>query len=463
MISYYTKLPLREPYMTELELYEFTGKVREYSIYSDTPFFQSQGQDFFPLKEACSEVECISSEDGNHTIAEYMLSDGEGISLKYTFAIDRQQGQLVAYCKSALPNKLPDEANFLIQYAFFLLINSGRIGADQGLEVLTKPHILSTDNEQEIAKAILREKRFSLPLIFVSQTRAGNYQIDAELLAKKFMGLAHVVKSDGGESEKILSRETSGKSPYDGCIGLFFPNTGKSVYLTKNAIPRSELIMGISYQLRKDMRRNMVPDEECCAVLMRDRYAVKNSLLEEKIAVVKEENDAVYDTFGSELEQSIEREKRLRTKNTMLQNEVAALRRFIKSCTEIPLLTYHQEDDFYPGEIRDIIMDVLADASENLEDGTRRKDVIRKVLDANKFDGAQRERKRGIKNIFKKNKIFNHSMANDLEKYGLKVIRSNSHYTLKYYDMDKNVTVAKTPSDVRGFTNLAQTIIKKYF
>ena len=131
------------------------------------------------------------------------------------------------------------------------------------------------------------------------------------------------------------------------------------------------------------MRRNMVPDEECCAVLMRDRYAVKNSLLEEKIAVVKEENDAVYDTFGSELEQSIEREKRLRTKNTMLQNEVAALRRFIKSCTEIPLLTYHQEDDFYPGEIRDIIMDVLADASENLEDGTRRKDVIRKVLDAN--------------------------------------------------------------------------------
>lgn len=207
----------------------------------------------------------------------------------------------------------------------------------------------------------------------------------------------------------------------------------------------------------------MVPDEECCAVLMRDRYAAENSLLEEKIAVVKEENNAVYETFGSELDQSIEREKRLRTKNTALQNEVAALRGFIKSCTEIPLLTYQQEDDYYPGEIRDIIMDVLADASENLEDGTRRKDVIRKVLDANKFDGAQRERKCGIKKIFKRNKIFNHSMANDLEKYGLKVIRGNSHYTLKYYEMDKNVTVAKTPSDVRGFTNLAQTIIKKYF
>lgn len=463
MISYYTKLPLREPYMTEDELSEFAGRIREYSIFSNTPFFQAQGQDFFPSEEACSEVECISSENGNHTIAEYMLSDGEGISLKYTFVVDRRQAQLVAYCKSALPDKLPDEANFLMQYAFSLLINSGRIGFDKGLEVLDRPHILCSDNEREIAQAILREKRFFLPLIFVSQTKAGNYQIDAELLAKKFMGLAHVVKSDMGECEKILSRETSGKSPYDGCIGLFFPNTGKPVYLTKNSIPRSKLITEISYQIRKNMRRNVVPDEECCAVLMRDRYAAENSLLEEKIAVVKEENNAVYETFGSELDQSIERKKRLRTKNTALQNEVAALRGFIKSCTEIPLLTYQQEDDYYPGEIRDIIMDVLADASENLEDGTRRKDVIRKVLDANKFDGAQRERKCGIKKIFKRNKIFNHSMANDLEKYGLKVIRGNSHYTLKYYEMDKNVTVAKTPSDVRGFTNLAQTIIKKYF
>ena len=174
MISYYTKLPLREPYMTEDELSEFAGKIREYSIFSNTPFFQAQGQDFFPSEEACSEVECISSENGNHTIAEYMLSDGEGISLKYTFVVDRRQEQLVAYCKSALPDKLPDEANFLMQYAFSLLINSGRIGFDKGLEVLDRPHILCSDNEREIAQAILREKRFFLPLIFVSQTKAIN-------------------------------------------------------------------------------------------------------------------------------------------------------------------------------------------------------------------------------------------------------------------------------------------------
>lgn len=47
MISYYTKLPLREPYMTEDELYEFTGKVREYSIYNqcrrENPRFQPCG------------------------------------------------------------------------------------------------------------------------------------------------------------------------------------------------------------------------------------------------------------------------------------------------------------------------------------------------------------------------------------------------------------------------------------
>ena len=60
MISYYTKLPLREPYMTEDELSEFAGRIREYSIFSNTPFFQAQGQDFFPSEEACSEVECLS-------------------------------------------------------------------------------------------------------------------------------------------------------------------------------------------------------------------------------------------------------------------------------------------------------------------------------------------------------------------------------------------------------------------
>ena len=59
------------------------------------------------------------------------------------------------------------------------------------------------------------------------------------------------------------------------------------------------------------------------------------------------------------------------------------------------------EEDFYPEEVKDMVLGVLADALNNTEKGTRLYDVLEDILENNPYQHLSDERKQRVKNLFK--------------------------------------------------------------
>ena len=92
----------------------------------------------------------------------------------------------------------------------------------------------------------------------------------------------------------------------------------------------------------------------------------------------------------------------------------------------MPILYLGEEEEFYQGEIREMILDAIAEKLKNLGEKTRRWDALTDVLNANDYQNIRDERER-----------------------------------LTYYgDGRYKTTIAKTGSDWREGKNIASVILK---
>lgn len=118
-----------------------------------------------------------------------------------------------------------------------------------------------------------------------------------------------------------------------------------------------------------------------------------------------------------------------------------------------------QEEEFYPGEIKDMILSVLDDAARNGKKGSRRVDVMKDIVENNEYKHLCDERKIRIKKILKGYSRFTASIRQELAELGFKITEEGKHYKLTYYgDPRYWITVAKTPSDGRAGDNDALII-----
>ena len=120
------------------------------------------------------------------------------------------------------------------------------------------------------------------------------------------------------------------------------------------------------------------------------------------------------------------------------------------------------EEDFYQGEIRDIILTTIEEALSATENGTRKRDVLQDILDNNPCAHLSEERRQRVKNLFKGYKSLTGAMRQELQRLGIEITEEGKHYKLTYRgDPRYMVTVGKTPSDNRSGSNNAALINKK--
>ena len=126
-----------------------------------------------------------------------------------------------------------------------------------------------------------------------------------------------------------------------------------------------------------------------------------------------------------------------------------------------PLLLMGDEEDFYQGEIRDIVLGAIDDAFSTIESSTRRADVLGDVLENNPYRHLSDERKQKIKSLFKGYKSISGTMKQELADMGFELTEAGKHYKITYRgDQRYMVTVGKTPSDNRSGSNNAALINK---
>lgn len=164
----------------------------------------------------------------------------------------------------------------------------------------------------------------------------------------------------------------------------------------------------------------------------------------------------LYDKENNELKQRI----------VDLNNKIAILE---NSNTEIygdeGLIAPGNEKELYPGETKELLIDILKDARKNIKDKTRRADILDDLIKNNPVKEIPLNQSKKVKEALKGYSIANKALLKRLKELGLSAVKGNTHYKITYHGDARYVTyLASTGSDKNcGGQNLAHEIVSKCF
>ena len=363
-------------------------------------------------------------------------------------------------------------AYFSTPHFITLLIEKGFLAKDRDLPVLRTP-IAVTDVDLEMCKrAFTEDNGYRLPVVFVSRTAEDKFPLSITWLASRLKGAAHVLVEESAEScAEIRKFFKMGNEPF-GAVRIYYPlgtvrhKKFRFRSATGNEDVRLEKVIRhvIQYGIAQRVERFCTWNGVNGAVLnnqLDHQIAVRKNAETEKLRA-EAEKDEVYETFSEDLQALQERVTELMKANEALQYENQGLRAKYASSDAVPLLYFGDEEEFYEGEIRDMVLGVLDEALAATEKATRKGDILEDVLENNVYQHLSDERKQKVKALFKGYKSLTGAMRQELMALGFEITEAGKHYKLTYGgDARYMVTIAKTPSDNRSGINNAALISKK--
>ena len=363
-------------------------------------------------------------------------------------------------------------AAFSTPHFISLLIQHDYLRDDCGIPVLRKP-IYITDADMDLCrKSLTKEGACRLPVVLVSKTAENRDPLSIVWLASRLKGAAHVLVEQSVE-ECSAVRAFCGKSeePFGG-VWIYYPSgavrcrkfyyrsaTGNEDVRLEKVI-RNVIEYGIAQRREHLLTWNGVVGARLNDQLMQ-QISVRMSA-ESARKKAEDEIDKIYDTFDEDLRDLQEKVAELTKANEALQYENQGLRARYADAAVSPLLYMGDEEEFFQGEIRDMILNTLDEAMSNTETGTRRADLLRDIRDNNPSEHLVEERRQRIKTLLKGYKNMTGTMRMELHDLGFEITEEGKHYKLTYHgDPRYMVIMGKTPSDNRSGSNTAAKINKK--
>ena len=355
-------------------------------------------------------------------------------------------------------------AYFSTPHFITLLIEKGFLAKDRDLPVLRTP-IAVTDADLEMCKrAFTEDNGYRLPVVFVSRTAEDKFPLSITWLASRLKGAAHVLVEESAEScAEIRKLFKMGNEPF-GAVRIYYPlgtvrhKKFRFRSATGNEDVRLEKVIRhvIQYGIAQRVDRFCTWNGVNGAVLnnqLDHQIAVRKNAETEKLRA-EAEKDEVYETFSEDLQALQERVAELMKANEALQYENQGLRAKYASSDAVPMLYFGDEEEFYEGEIRDMVLGALDEALAATEKATRKGDILEDVLENNVYQHLSDERKQKVKALFKGYKSLTGAMRQELMALGFEITEAGKHYKLTYGgDARYMVTMAKTPSDNRSGIN----------
>lgn len=332
---------------------------------------------------------------------------------------------------------------------------------DRGLIVSDNCHTFFRHNTDRLLKLLSSTTRFPLmPCVFISTTITGKTATDPTELAKSLSGLAHVLIADSHYVSRMISNALC---PHitDGGIYIYFPySAGKYISVPKknarNTVSKeiSDHILGYYNRCTTPVRltwagvQSAVNDRKYAACL--DAHEGQRSESHQMLKLYEDENASLTSRIQY-LERSV----------AAKEQELYGLRLKLDKLGSTPLLLCGRENDFFPGEIQDLILKTLSDSLGSLQDRSRRADIIRDILDANEYKELSKGIESQLKDLFTGYTSMSTSLRQGLKELGLEVSDAGKHYKVTYHgDPRYTSTVAKTASDYREGLNAAHNLIQ---
>ena len=366
------------------------------------------------------------------------------------------------------------DAAFSTPHIISLLIEKNFLAEDGDLPVLRTPIAVGNADREWCEKVFGEDGGIRLPVVFVSKTADNRYPLSISWLASRLKGAAHVLVEDmNSPCEALGDLCGRGEEPY-GAVRIFYPSGSvrRRIFRFRSGTANEEIRLEkvirhvIQYGISQRVDRLYTWSGVTGAVL--------NHQLEHQIAVRKHaesekqraeaEIDEVYETFDETLNELQERVAELTKANEALQYENQGLRAKYASADAVPILYLGDEEEFYPGEIRDMVLGSLEEGISGTDKATRRADVLEDILENNPYNHLSEERRQRIKALFKGYKSLTGVMRQELQDLGFEITDYGKHYKLMYFgDPRYMITVPKTPGDHRSGSNSAALVNKVAF
>ena len=341
------------------------------------------------------------------------------------------------------------------------LIYRGYSGEDVNIPV--KQEAYSLDDYKDVLTCLADNKgEYSMPIVFLSKKDDGTFPVELSTLAFELQGVAHVLYE--GE-ETILSNyeDYFGCESRNGMIFIVYPNRNMKrnvINLLGASNENPEYIISRVKSCVYNYGNQVMRKElDTWGGIQNEKLFVQNHSLLADQKALEEENEDLMNVFEEQLSKTEAINKELSNDIQRLMVENQALRMRLASKDQKPLLYMGEETEFYEGEIREIILEILEDYKRNIKPGTRREHVVNDILENNDYRQTQAKRREQIKVALKGYKTLNGSLRNMLESLGFVITDDGKHYKWTYFGDHRYVTTAaKTSSDSRAGMNLASTI-----
>lgn len=343
-----------------------------------------------------------------------------------------------------------------------MLLQEGFAGGDGDLGIKSEPLQIDKENVSVLEDIILQNKRYSLPVVYVTKNRTGHYPVNVAQLSRALQGAAHVLKETDHEVSRILRKSCEGKNVHHGGIGIYYPSiSAKAKKINPARYDEDTLLRKLVNMIYRYMNQQMREPMYTWEGIQNERLRLNNIALLKNHQRMEDENRDLYEVFEAQLSEYETNIDSLNNRITALVQENQGLRAKLDCMDEVPLLYFGEEEELYEGEIKDIVLDILADCARVQGKDTRRAHILKDILAGNDFSGAQEEHISSIKQILKGYSTMTSTLRHALKEFGFTITSEGKHYKLTYFDDPRyTVIMAKTGSDARAGSNLAAEIAR---
>lgn len=371
--------------------------------------------------------------------------------------------------RSYTEDALMEDTAFSTPHFLTMLIDGGYLKDDNGLPILRNGLNISENNLNVLAKIINGESKYKLPVVYVSKTIYNDDPVPIGWLGSKLKGAAHILV----ESDKCLNsriREAcNNMNEYNGDIGIYFPNGSHRrfwyrVYTGSDRILLDKVIRSVLQYVNAQAIPLLYTWPGVNHSLLTDRLlSQRQERQEAESARERAENEIeqYLDAFDEDLERYKKQIDELTRANASLQMENQGLRAKLSGAESVPVLYLGNEDEFFQGEIKEMLLDAINEALKRTPAKTRRADALNDILMSNRYQNIRAGREQQIKTMFKDYKSLTGTLRQQLAELGFKITEDGKHYRLTYYgDNRYKTTLSKSGSDYREGMNIAATILK---
>lgn len=461
MVTYSTKFPVKENFKKKIFV-EMVIKWNQGSKYDKFASLEWDGETFSTIWEEEDMKLIIDELSPKGVVASRFQKEDEHGLWKTDFILNYEKKYITIRVALETTEFTTDfYPNYYPPFFVKQIIYWEYAGEDGCLPVDQEAHCLDSYKDS-IDDVVSGRSAVALPIVFVSKKPEGGFPVDLSSLAFKLQGVAHVIyEGDFVELGSYASElDCEGKN---GAAIIIYPNKNmKRKVINLSGIYNEnpdQVMTRITNAVYEFSNQVMRLDIDTWEGIQNEKLHFQNGILLSDRKILEEENAELYEVFEEQLSKMEEINQELNREIQRLTIENQVLRMRLASRDQQPLIYMGEEVDFYEGEIREIILEILEDYSRNVQKDTRRDHIVSDLLENNTFEHIPAKRREQIKVALRGYKSLGGSLRGLLESMGFVITDDGKHYKWTYFgDHRYSATMAKTSSDNRAGMNMASLI-----